>query len=155
MCTEYLKGVSWTMKYYFDMCPSWDWQYVYYHAPFISDLSMFFKQTKFNFEKTIFPKSQPLQPLVQLLAVIPPSCHKILPKEFGKIMICDSSPLMDLFPTEIYLDMLYKESFHKCVPLVPNISIKRLLNATKNSKLTNDEKERNKIIGNITANFTK
>ena len=47
--------------------------------------------------------------------------------------------------------MLYKESFHKCVPLVPNINTKRLENAVKNIELTNEEKKRNEIMENINA----
>lgn len=155
MCEEYLKGMVWTLQYYFKQCQSWEWQYIYHHAPFISDLSYYFKKNKFDFTKINFPISKPLKPLIQLLAVIPPSCHEILPKEYGKLMYSPNSEIIDMFPIEVKLDKLYKESFHKCMPFIPNINISRFENAVINIKLSQDEKERNEIKDNIIISYEK
>ena len=118
-------------------------------------MSDYFQETKYCMEDNIFGKSKALNPLVQLIAVVPPCCHKILPLKYGEIMNCKNSPIIDMFPTNIFLDMLYKESFHKCIALVPNINIYRLENAIKNIELTIEEKNRNKILENIIVSYRK
>lgn len=154
MCEEYLFGMKWIMEYYFDGCPSMTWQYPYYHAPFISDLSHFLKETKFDINKVIFSKDQiSLDPLTQLLVVLPPSQKALLPSSYGKLMSDRDSPILDIFPIEIHLDMLYKDSFHKCIPLIPNIEIDRIMKAIENIVFTNEEKDRNKITPNLVINY--
>lgn len=147
MCKDFMRGIKWTFRYYFDKCASWTWFYKYTNSPFVSDLSKFIKNTKYNINKIEFKKSEPLNPIVQLLAVLPPNCAELLPDEYGKLMSHKLSPILDLYPTEVFIDTLYKDSLHKCVPLIPNINIDRILNATKNIELNQQEKVRN-IIGN-------
>ena len=154
MCQDYLKGVIWTMKYYFDKCQSFDWQYKYYHTPFASDLCMYLRQTKFNIETIKFTESKIITPFIQLLSVLPPSCYSLLPPGYGALMHTDTSPIIDMYPINVKLDMLYKDSFHKCIPLVPNINIERIINAVKNINLTQEEKERNIVIGNLTVDHS-
>ena len=149
MCNDYLKGIMWTIKYYFQKCESFDWQYKYYNAPFVSDLSQYLKETKIDVNELKFEQTQMITPFIQLLSVLPPSCHKLLPQKYGMLMNNDTSPIIDMFPINVELDMLYKDSFHKCIPLIPNINITRISNATQNIILTNNEKQRNLIIENL------
>lgn len=149
MCDNFLQGLVWTLKYYFEQCPSWDWQYKYNHAPFISDLAFYFKKFKYDFSMIIFSPSNPITPLIQLLCVIPPSHKYVLPLNYQKYMFSPMSPIIDLFPTDIRIDMLYRDSLHKCVPIIPNANIRRISEAVKKEKLNKDDLERNKEIGNI------
>lgn len=151
MCEEYLKGMMWIIEYYFKKCPSFEWQYIYYHAPFISDLSKFFKSKKYDLNGIKFNNTIILDPLTQLLAVVPPSCHILLPEFYSKLMKANNSPLLDMFPIKVKIDMINKDIYHKCIPLVPNIDIRRIQNAVKNIELTIEEKERNKILENFIA----
>ena len=41
---NYLEGIVWVTKYYFEKCPTWDWQYKFTHAPFLSDLAKYLKK---------------------------------------------------------------------------------------------------------------
>jgi len=153
MCSDYLNGIMWTILYYFRKCPSWDWQYKFYHSPFISDLYDFLNRSNYNLNKTQFPYSKPLTPLVQLLAVLPPDCQDLLPNSYRFLMTSNKSSIIDLFPVDVKVDMLYKDSLHKCIPLVPNINIKRILNASENLKLTTSEQIRNKIEDNYIISY--
>lgn len=148
MCIDYLNGIKWTIMYYFRKCPSWEWQYKFYHSPFISDINDFLNRTNYDINKIVFPVSKPLTPLVQLLAVLPPDCQDLLPNSYRFLMTSPKSPIIDLFPIDVKIDMLYKDSLHKCIPLVPNIDINRILNATSNLKLSMNEKTRNQIEDN-------
>lgn len=150
MCREYFKGIMWTIDYYFKECPSYEWQYLYYNAPFASDIYDFLIATKYDLNKIKFSNNKNhLNPLSQLLSVIPPSCTQLLPQGYANLM--SSSSVIDLFPIKVPLDFLYKDNLHKCMPLIPNIDIKRIMDATKNIKLSKSESERNKILNNFVA----
>lgn len=149
MCQEYLTGIKWTILYYFDKCPAWNWYYNYKHVPFVSDLVSFLKKSNFDINKIKFKDEFEITPFNQLMMVLPPQCYDLLPLEYGKLMISPTSPIIDLYPVEIMLDFLYKDSYHKCIPLIPNIEIKRILDAVNNIKISKDEFQRNIIIENL------
>lgn len=144
MCKEYINGLKFVLKYYFESCISWNWYYPYHNAPFISDIHYFLRQSNYNIEKDVlYMKSDPLPPMIQLLTVIPPKCYELLPNKYRYFMISDESEIIDLFPVRVQDDMINKESLHKCVPFIPNVDIKRVLNAVSNISLSNEEQKRN------------
>ena len=153
MCNDYLKGIMWTLEYYFKKCSSYNWQYKYYNGPFISDLSQYLKESKLDINSLKFSESKLITPFIQLLSVLPPSYSNLLPKEYGILMCEDNSQLIDMYPSNIKIDILYKDSFHKCNPLIPNIDLDRVINAVKNIKLTNEEKQRNLVIENLNFDY--
>ena len=38
MTKHYMIGLKWVIMYYLHKCPSWDWYYMYDHAPFLTDM---------------------------------------------------------------------------------------------------------------------
>jgi len=143
MCKKYIEGLLWVAKYYFEECPAWEWQYEFTHAPFISDIYNYYTFNKTDINKIKFVLSKPLSPCTQLLAVVPPSCSDILPINYKNLIIDPKSPIKYMYPDTVYLDMLYKDSFWMCVPMLPVLEIDKLKNIIHKIKLTKEENERN------------
>ena len=155
MCKDYLNGMMWTLKYYFRKCPSWSWQYNFYHAPFISDLQKYFNENKYSINNIKFKDNIIPTPLTQLMSVLPPSCSNLLPAKYAYLMTSPNSPIIDMFPIDVKTDTLNKDSLHKCIPFVPNIELERIEITLKNIKITNEEKIRNIIADNYSINYRK
>ena len=88
MCTTYVEGLCWVLKYYYEGCPSWSWYYPFHYAPFASDLTCIYE---YNIQFTL---SQPFQPIQQLLAVLPSESAHALPESFRWLMTDLSSPII-------------------------------------------------------------
>jgi 5'-3' exonuclease len=145
MCHQYLEGITWVMKYYFEGCPSWDWQYAYSHAPFISDISKYYNSKKIDLNDMKFNDYQPVPPCTQLLSVLPPTHAELLPLSYRKLVLSDTSPIIDFYPVKYELDMINKDMNWKCIPHIPCIDMDRVKYSVKNLKLSQGEKIRNKI----------
>tara|TARA_R110002050_G_scaffold225320_4_gene361235 strand:+ start:24 stop:704 length:681 start_codon:yes stop_codon:yes gene_type:complete len=92
LCHEYLRGVVWVLKYYYDGVMSWNWFYPYHYAPLVSDLV---NTSSFEFD---FELSKPFPPLCQLLGVLSPLSGKLLPKPYRELMTNPRSTLLELYP---------------------------------------------------------
>lgn len=145
--SEYLRGIMWITKYYFKGCPSWNWQYNHHHAPFVSDINF-----NININDIKFEKSTPVTPFIQLLSVLPPSCNHLLPKNYSNLMTSKTSPIIDLYPINITLDMINKHMFHECCTNIPCVNISRIIeciNIFKNTnKNTNNDNTRDCLLEN-------
>lgn len=147
LCDMYVTGIKWMTEYYFLECPDWKWNYVCHHAPFISDIAKYIKTIDLN--NIIFQNNKHIPMMSQLLSVFPPSCCHYLPESY-RILVSDSkSPVIDLFPSKVKIDTLYKSQLYQCIPLIPYLDINRILEATKNLKLTKEEKKRSEIMEDI------
>ncbi len=153
MAKEFMHGLVWTTKYYFEECPSYEWQYFYSHAPFVSDIHEYFERTKMDLDKVQFEKTKPIPPCMQLLAVLPPSCTEMLPKNYAKLI--EHSSLSDLYPKKMKLDMINKDMYYKCVPLIPCVDIARIKEATADLTLTSNEKIRNLVYNTFSNDKAK
>ena len=149
ICKHYLKGVMWTLNYYFKGCVSWSWSYPFTHAPFISDICEFIMKTNTNLNTIDFGEDSILTPCEQLLAVLPPKCVDIIPKSYNNLVSSNDSPIIDLYPIKISLDMIEKDKYWKCLPLIPSVNVKRIKNATCKLKLTEKENDRNMVLDEI------
>ena len=148
ICSEYFRGIKWIAQYYFDQCPSWDWQYPFSNPPFISDLYKYFSERKIDFDQIIFKNSAPSEPFIQLLAVLPAECTSLLPSNYRHLITAPSSEIIDFYPRAFKIDMINKDMYWKCLPLLPTVDLKRIKDAVKNIKLSEEEKVRNKILNN-------
>ena len=125
MCYEYLVGLNWITKYYFKECNSWQWYYFYINSPFASDLYNYYKNNDCDINKIIFNNNNEkcITPLLQLMLVIPPSSKNLLPESYQELMENN----IDLFPCKVQYDLLYKDMYHKCLPILPVIDISRFI----------------------------
>jgi 5'-3' exoribonuclease 4 len=140
ICYNYFEGLLWIAEYYFNKCPSWEWYYNYDHGPFLSDMSLNLKT--FEFTNIKFENDSPLDPLTQLLCMIPVNYNFLLPKLARDLMTNQESPIIHLYPTSFELDYLYKKYYWQCIPILPSLDIEEVKKHTKNIKLTKEELNR-------------
>lgn len=119
ICRCYLEGIKWVTEYYFNGCCSWSWQYLYYCAPFISDLAGIGAPYVNNINNITFELDTPLTPPEQLLMVIPPRYNWLLPLHIRQIQCL--TEIEQYFPTKIELDILLQTLFWKCEAKIPII----------------------------------
>lgn len=138
---QYVRGLCWVLKYYYQGCASWDWYFPYHYAPFASDfINITDLSTKFA------PNTKPFNPLEQLMSVFPAASSSHLPESWAKLMTDPSSDIIDFYPDDFKIDLNGKKFAWQGVALLPFVDEKRLFNALKPyyKFLTEEELIRNK-----------
>ena len=136
---HYLIGIKWVTLYYFDSCPSWNWYYPYDHPPFLSDI----KKYLININKISFELGQPLEPFMQLLAVLPPQSCYLIPQSLKNLVLNTKSNLHYLYPYEFKQDFINKFKYWMGIPLLPPLDIELLKKEYNIINLSNEEKKLN------------
>ncbi|KAI8424729.1 hypothetical protein MSG28_006682 [Choristoneura fumiferana] len=104
---QYVRGLCWVLRYYYQGCASWKWYFPYHYAPFASDF-VNVAGLSTHFEKGTIP----FRPLEQLMGVFPAASSQHVPKPWAKLM---SDPGVALLPfvdeTRLFkaLEPYYKE----------------------------------------------
>jgi 5'-3' exoribonuclease 2 len=139
MCFNYVKGLCWVYRYYYDGCPSWNWFYPFHYAPFASDL------VNIDSFEIDFELSTPFHPFEQLLAVLPAESAHCLPEACSWLMTDPESPLLDIYNSDIPIDPNGKPLPWLWVLLIPFIDESRVRAAMASciDNLTPEEKHRN------------
>lgn len=111
----YIRALQWTLYYYYRGVKSWGWYYPHHYAPYISDVQNF-SDLKLDFEL-----GKPFLPFEQLLAVLPSASRSHLPVAYHSLMMDDSSPVIDFYPSDFDTDMNGKKQEWEAVVLIPFI----------------------------------
>nr|QFG73968.1 MAG: XRN 5'-3' exonuclease-like protein [Megaviridae environmental sample] len=122
ICQEYIKGLFWITKYYFDQVVSWDWWYPYDHAPLAVSLAWFLDNEMMR--KIRFEISEPVTPYGQLLMVIPPSKSDILPAPFNTLF--QDEQLEDILVEDFEMDYIMKQKEYQGIPILPPFNVSRV-----------------------------
>ena len=145
---EFFIGLKWTTLYYFKKCPSWEWFYPYDKQPFITDIYKYIKDIELN--KLKFSLKGPIEPLMQLMIVLPIQQSYLLPvciqEKFKKL-----TNISYMYPITFEQDFLNINQHWKAVPILPIINIKevkKIYNKLKNS-FNEKEKSYNIIENNL------
>lgn len=137
---QYVRGLCWVLKYYYQGCASWKWYFPYHYAPFASD---FINITGLStqFEKNTVP----FQPLEQLMGVFPAASGQHVPEPWRILMSDPKSQIIDFYPEDFTIDLNGKTFAWQGVALLPFVDEKRLFKALKPfyDKLTDGERKRN------------
>ena len=141
----YIEGLVWTLQYYYNRTASWEWFYPYHYGPMISDLVGIDKMlSEIRFES----EGAPLKPFEQLMACMPASNARLLPKPYRWLMTDAASPLKEFYPETFTVDMNGKRWPWEAVVLLPFIDATKLREEAAKidqSLLTQDEKKRNSV----------
>lgn len=121
ICTNYLEGLEWTMKYYTSGCPDWRWCYNYNYPPLLQDLIHFIPY--FDTEFVANKPEQPVTELVQLCYVLPRQSLQMLPEKLYKALI---RKYLDLYKTDCEFSWAYCKYFWECHPNLPHIDVNEL-----------------------------
>jgi 5'-3' exonuclease len=149
VCVSYLKGLCWVLRYYYQGVPSWTWFYAYHYAPPASDLI----GALLGGDPTpilSFEPGEPLAPLEQLTAVLPPLSAAALPPPLAHLLKtahAASSPLAASFPEELRLDLNGAAQLWKAVVLLPFLDAAALHAAFEQAKrsLSPEDAARNRF----------
>lgn len=138
---QYVKGLCWVLKYYYQGCASWDWYFPYHYAPFASDF-INISGLSTQFERG----SKPFNPMEQLMGVFPAASSSHVPPAWANLMSAPDSPIIDFYPLDFKIDLNGKKFAWQGVALLPFVDERRLIRAVKPlyDDLTDEEKKRNK-----------
>jgi len=122
ICNNYLEGLEWTLKYYSNDCPDWEWKYKYHYPPLLKDLYKYIPY--FDTEFINNKNTEAVSPYVQLSYVLPRSCLHLLPKEeLDKI---GEERINKWYKKENELIWAYCKYFWESHVIMPNIDINEL-----------------------------
>ena len=140
VCENYVRGIKWVFHYYFKGCPAWDWKYNWRHTPLISSICEYLSDVNINTIK--FASSKPLDPVNQLLYILPKQSRSLVPTEYQSLFMGNY-----FYPDQYSVDMLFKRFFWQTQPILPDMDynqLKKMYN--KITKSTNKDKFESVII---------
>ena len=124
ICTNFLEGLEWTMKYYTIGCADWRYNYKYHYPPLLKDLLHYipFFDTEFIVVKPLL--KGPVTELVQLCYVLPKqSLPLLLPKNiYEKLLVLNPH----WYETDCEFLWAYCKYFWESHVLLPEININEL-----------------------------
>jgi 5'-3' exoribonuclease 2 len=121
ICTNYLEGLEWTMKYYTTGCPDWRWCYNHNYPPLFSDLLHYIPV--FDAEFVPNKKPSPVTELVQLAYVLPKQSLHLLPEKLYQSLVLNHS---DWYKADCEFVWSYCRFFWEAHVQLPHIDIDEL-----------------------------
>lgn len=121
ICTNYLEGLEWTMKYYTSGCPNWKWCYNYNYPPLLCDLIHYIPYFDTEFIEII--PAQPVSELVQLCYVLPKQSLHLLPDKLYKSLIDNHD---DWYKSDCTFVWAYCKYFWEAHVNLPHIDMNEL-----------------------------
>ena len=129
ICTNYLEGLEWTMKYYTTGCADWRWCYHHHYPPLLSDLIHYIPY--FDIEFIINQPAQPVSELVQLCYVLPKQSLTLLPEKLYKNLMEKKG---HWYKTDCEFAWSYCKYFWESHVLLPEIEIQELEDFVQENK---------------------
>ena len=151
ICTNYIEGLQWNIKYYLEECPSYTWYYKYRAAPCMRELTRFLISRVYPAQ---FDLDRDYTPLEQLSIVLPPQSSHLWCNSFKKEIETDYR-LKSFYPINFELDLQNNGMLYQCDPILMDIDDKYIQKTFKSLNLTKFEKDRNAVSGIFMKGFDK
>ena len=144
---NYLESLMFSLKYYFQGCPSWQWHYNYRISPLLSDIYNVLNKEIININEIEFKLGSPYTPFQQLMLILPPQLNTLLPSVLRPIMIDDKLLCTQFYPIDFKIDVASGIKTQYSEAILPEINEELLIDTVKEYelKLTPEEKIRNTI----------
>lgn len=130
MANQYLTGMAWIYRYYTKGTVAINADYVYrhHHTPLLIDLSAVLNQSKIIEGYEAHKDMIIMNPIHQLLSVLPLKSKNLLPKEVTNLMTKDS-PIADMYPEKVMIERDGKNREWQGTVLIPFVDPKRVIQA--------------------------
>jgi 5'-3' exonuclease len=129
ICTNYLEGLEWTMKYYTTGCPDWRWFYNHNYPPLLCDLIHYIPY--FDTEFVENKPENPVTELVQLCYVLPKQSLQFLPDKLYQNLLKYHN---DWYRNDCTFVWAYCRYFWESHVNLPHIDINELEKFVKENK---------------------
>ena len=141
MCHRYLIGMAWVYSYYTKgtIAINADFVYRYHHTPLLSDLSSVLSQIGSVEGYLAHPNQVVLNPIHQLLSVLPLKSKNLLPKEVTHLMTKDS-PIADLYPLDAVIERDGKNREWQGIVLISFVDPARVIIAVNTTTMFSAER---------------
>ena len=145
---HYLTGLQWVLTYYSKSVPSWKWLYPFHYAPPASLLIKYISK----FETPRFRRCEPCDLFEQLLYVIPPTYHALLPKPLDHVL---KTSMIQYYPENVEIDVSGKKQEYQgvvCLPFIDAKSVKKIYDDHV-KRLEKKESFRNQFAKNLVYRY--
>jgi len=152
---EYIDGLLFVLRYYFDEMPSYTWYYRNHYAPFAEDIAEVMEK-HYKEDNNKFFKVNPMLPLQQLFCILPPSSSHLLPKSLARRMNTDEKTIGEFMHMDLKLDSDFKKNEWEYIILTPNIDLDKFIKVFKEEETNMDEIEKKRNVrGKIYVYYTE
>ena len=118
LCHQYLSGLQWVLSYYTRGVPDWTWCFKHHYAPFAHELATHTSDFKYRRRHT----TQAATPFQQLLSVLPPQSHALLPHPLSSLFTNPNSGILKYCPEKLEVDLSGKRQEWEGIVLLPLIN---------------------------------
>lgn len=141
VCSNYLEGLEWTLKYYTGACPDWRWRYRYNYPPLLEDL--IFAIPTDDAVEYIPPgrasTHQPINEITQLCYVLPTENMNLVPEHI-RIAVMGAHPEWYIGAPgsagedEVDFIWAFCKYFFEAHPILPEIDVNELERLVDNAR---------------------
>jgi 5'-3' exonuclease len=144
---NYMESIVFTLKYYFNKCPSWTWHYKNRISPLLSDVYHALDKNIVTMDTIKFEVGTPYTPFQQLALILPPQMSSLLPEVIRPIMKEDRLLCTQFYPIQFNLDVTVGIKTIYSEAILPEIDEELLITTVQKyeKELTGSEKERNTV----------
>ena len=142
ICANYIQGLEWTLRYYLEGCPSWDYYYKFRKAPCLKDICAYLNHKRIY--STQFQLGEPYAPIEQLSIVLPRYSFNLLPKAFVQ-SIRKRIDILKFYPIDFTYDLLHNRYLYQCKPILPSIDDAKIKEYISSLSLDDMSHIRNKL----------